>query len=65
MAAKQFREQFRSDFLTSELQFALQQKFEQTKSDIYRTAIYRMAREELSEEEFQKILLGSTDLERI
>lgn len=64
MAAKQYREQFRSDSLTSELQSALQMKFEQNKSEIYRTAIYRMAKQELSEEEFQEILLGITDLER-
>lgn len=65
MSAKQFREQFRSDLLTSELQSALQVKFEQNKSEIYRTAIYRMAKEELTEEEFRGILLGVTDLERI
>jgi len=64
MAAKQFREQFRSDLLTSELQSALQIKFDQTKSEIYRTAIYRMAKQELAEEQFQEILLGITDLER-
>lgn len=65
MAAKQFREQFRSDLLTTELQLALQLKFDQNKSDIYRTAIYRMAKEELSEDEFNEIVLGVNNLERI
>lgn len=65
MAAKQYREQFRSDLLTTELQLALQLKFDQNKSEIYRTAIYRMAKQELTEDEFREILLGVSDTENI
>lgn len=67
---KQFREQIRIDMLTSELLFALITKLttdekKVTKAEIYRTAIYRMAKEELSPEEFQEVLLSATDLDRI
>lgn len=73
MAAKQYREQIRVDMLTSELVFALINKLssddpddkQMSKSEIYRTAVYRMAREELTEEEFQEVLLGAVDMDRI
>lgn len=70
MASKEFREQIRVDMLTSELMFALIDKLSTdekrvTKSEIYRTSIYRMAKQELTEEEFREILLGATDLDRI
>lgn len=68
--SKDFREQIRVDMLTSELIFALIDKLsteekKMSKSEIYRTAIYRMAKDELPAETFTEILLGATDLERI
>lgn len=72
MAAKQFREQIRVDMLTAELVYALIDKLtpadaekQVKKAEIYRTAIYRMAKEELSPEEFQKILMSATDQDRM
>ena len=70
MAAKQYREQIRIDMLTSELVFALINKLSPdekqiAKSEVYRSAIYRMAKEELTDEEFQEVLLGATDLDRM
>lgn len=64
---KPIREQFRSDKLTAELQSALQEKFKQQtgknvkKSEIYRSAIFHLAKAELSEKEFQAILLAASD----
>lgn len=70
MAAKHIREQIRVDKLTSQLIYALLEKLntpekKMSKSELHRTAIYRMAKEELTAEEFQEILLGATDLERM
>ncbi|MGN7119060.1 hypothetical protein ACTHQ8_22730 [Lysinibacillus odysseyi] len=70
MAAKHFREQIRVDMLTSQLIYALLEKLstsekKMSKSELHRTAIYRMAKEELTAEEFQEILLGATDLDRM
>ena len=70
MAAKKFQDLIRVDMLTSQLIFALIAKLSTednkvSKSEIYRSAIYRMAKEELTEAEFQEILLGATDLDRM
>lgn len=68
--SKNFREQIRVDLLTSQLIYSLIDKMstdenKMTKSDLYRSAIYRMAKEELSPEEFAAVVQSSMDLENI
>ena len=70
MAAKPFSDLIRVDTLTSQLISALILKLSTddnkiSKSELYRSAIYRMAKQELTEEEFQEILLGAIDLDRM
>jgi hypothetical protein len=68
--SKQFREQIRVDMLTSQLMFELINKMstnqkKMTKSELFRTAVYRMAKEELSPDEFTQAVNAALDLENI
>ena len=73
MAAKPFREQIRVDMLTSELVFALINKLSPDdpdakqikKSEIYRMAVYRMAKDELTDAEFQEVFQAAMDMDRM
>lgn len=67
---KNYREQIRTDELTEQLVLTLISKNldnynKISKSELYRKAIYRMAKEELSEEEFAAVVTGITDMQRI
>ena len=66
--SKQYREHIRTDLLTSQLVSALINKMSTenkrvTKSDIYRHAIYWLAKQELDREEFQILVESSVDVD--
>lgn len=65
------RENIRIDDLTYQLLLALiQQQLDfnnnkVTKSEVYRRAVYRMAKEDLPEEDFKAIVTNMSDIERL
>ena len=70
MSIKNVRENFRVDMLTSELLVAMAEKLSSpeqkvNKSDVIRSAVYRMAKNELSGEEFQKLVEVALDKEKM
>lgn len=63
-------EKFRADLLTSQLVLAISEQLKTNdkpmpKSVIYRTAVYRMAKDVLSEDEFNKLVLAFSDIEKL
>ena len=67
---KQQREQIRVDMLTGQLVDALIKKLSTTekkinKSELYRSAVYRMAKEELTPEQFVQAIENALDHENI
>lgn len=70
LMTKMHRKQLRLDELTNQLLFALvQQNSTEDKTAkeaaIMRSAIYRMAQQDLPEEQFKEIVAAATDLEKV
>ena len=62
---KDQQENLRVDMLTKQLVYALCEQTELNKSDVYRTAVYRMAKELLPADEFNKLVLAFNDIEKM
>lgn len=66
---KDQQEYMRVDMLTKDLVIALQDRMGQgdkkaSKSDVYSTGVYRLAKDLLPQEEFQQIVLSYNDILR-